>query len=122
MIPSLEWTGQSLHDLANARVAACAIKEEAAVDESDENGLPQLHDLFDSSSNSSVDDQRLVEAFAKLRLPRRLSKFMYRLLVAHCQAHVDTEPVWQIGAGTFESQLALFLRDQDAIDQGLVAK
>ena len=28
MIPSLEWTGQSLHDLANARVAACAAKNE----------------------------------------------------------------------------------------------
>src|SRR4029079_942371 len=35
MLPSLEWTGQSLYDLANARVAACAARE----------ATPQLRDL-----------------------------------------------------------------------------
>ena len=107
MIPSLEWTGQSLYDLANARVAACAA----------EGKTPQLRDLFDAS----IDDARLVDAFAALRVPRHLLKFLYRLLVAHCQAHVDSQPSWKIDSATFEAQLALYIRDQQAVDQGLIA-
>ena len=73
----------------------------------------QLRDLFDRS----IDDSRLIEAFGSLRVPRQLFKFLYRVLVAHCQAHVDTAPKWQVDAATFEAQLALFQRDQQATDQ-----
>lgn len=106
MIPSLEWTGQSLYDLANARVQACA----------DEGKSPRLRELFDAE----ISDARLVEAFAALRVPRHLFKFLYRLLMTHCQAHTDSDPVWQINSGTFEAQLALYRRDQEAADRGLV--
>lgn len=105
MVPSLEWTGQSLYDLANARVAACAAR----------GATPQLRDLFDESIN----DARLVDAFAGLRVPRHLFKFLYRTLAAHCQQHVDTAPVWKISPSTFETQLALARRDQQAVDRGL---
>mgnify|MGYP006908203459 CR=1 FL=1 len=107
MIPSLEWTGAALYDLANARVAACG-KEGAS---------PQLQDLFDESVSSG----RLIEAFGALRVPRHLFKFLHRLLVAHCQSYVSSDPSWLINAATFESQLALYRRDQQAVDRGLSA-
>jgi hypothetical protein len=105
MVPSLEWTGQSLYDLANARVAACAAK----------GATPKLRELFEDE----ITDARLVEAFSTLRVPRHLFKFLYRLLAAHCQQYVDTQPVWRISPGTFETQLALYRRDLQAADRGL---
>ena len=107
LIRSLSWTGQSLYDVANARVAACAA----------DNSSPTLDVLFDES----VDQRRLMEAFGSLRVPRHLFKFMYRLFTTHCNAHSDESPVWQINSGTFESVLAVFQRDQDAFDRGVGA-
>jgi hypothetical protein len=106
VVPSLEWTGESLYDLANARLAACSAA----------GAQPQLRHLFESS----VTDQRLIDAFAALRVPRHLFKFLYRLLVAHCQRHVDTEPVWLISHELFETQWSLYRREQRVVDQGLV--
>ena len=107
MIRSLAWTGQSLYDMAIARIKACAI----------DGSTPSLAALFDQS----VDQRRLIDAFASLRVPRHLFKFMYRLFTAHCNSHSDENPVWQISSGTFESVLALYQRDQDAFDRGLGA-
>jgi len=106
-IRSLEWTGESLYDVAGARVAACAA----------EGSSPTLADFFDGS----IDSRRLVSAFGTLRVPRSLFKFMYRLFTAHCNAHSDADPVWQISSGTFESVLALYQRDQEAMERGLGA-
>jgi hypothetical protein len=107
MIPSLEWTGEALYDVANARLKACAAPGKS----------PTLRDLFDES----VTDRRLIEALRTLRVPRHLFKFMYRLFVAHSNAHTDDNPVWQISGETFESTLAVYSRDQDAFDRGLRA-
>jgi hypothetical protein len=107
LIRSLAWTGQSLYDLANARVKACAADGKS----------PVLTELFETSIN----DRRLKDAFATLRVPRHLFKFLYRLFTAHCNAHSDEEPVWQISGATFESVLALYQRDQDAFDRGVGA-
>lgn len=105
MVPSLEWTGQSLYDLANARVAACG----------EAGKTPALRDLFDPA----IGDARLVDAFAQLRVPRHLFKFLYRLMVAHCQQYVDAAPAWKVAPSTFDMQLALYRRDQQAVDRGL---
>jgi hypothetical protein len=107
LIRSLQWTGQSLYDLANARLAACA----------SEGASPTLADLFEES----IDARRLMDAFGALRVPRHLFKFVYRLLTAHCNAHSDEHPVWRISSGTFESVLALYQRDQDALERGVGA-
>ncbi len=107
MVPSLEWTGEALYDLASARVRACGNGDQAA----------PLRDLF----AATISDARLIDAFRGLRVPRHLFKFMYRLLVAHCNAHRDDNPVWQIASDTFETQLALYRQDQEAIDRGLRA-
>ncbi len=105
MIPSFEWTGEALYDVAVARVRACAGEE----------GGPALQSLFDPAITS----HRLIDAFRSLRVPRRLFKFLYRLLVTHCNQHTDENPVWQISPGTFESTLALAVRDGDAFDRGM---
>ena len=107
MIPSLEWTGEALYDVANARLKACAKP----------GANPSLSSLFDDS----VSERRLFEALRSLRVPRHLFKFMYRLLVSHCNAHTDDDPSWQISSNTFESVLAVYSRDQDSADRGLKA-
>jgi hypothetical protein len=107
LIRSLEWTGQSLFDVANSRLVACAV----------EGNSPALSGFFDQS----IDERRLMDAFGTLRVPRHLFKFMYRLFTTHCNAHSDENPVWQISSGTFESVLALYQRDQDAFDRGVGA-
>ena len=107
MIPSFEWTGEALYDVATARVKACAAAGQA----------PQLRDLFEPGMSNS----RLIEAFRSLRVPRRLFKFLYRLLVSHCNAFTDENPSWAISSNLFESTLALSLRDHDAFDRGVGA-
>ncbi|HEY1600200.1 MAG TPA: hypothetical protein VGG64_11390 [Pirellulales bacterium] len=107
MIPSLDWTGEALYDVANARLKACAI----------DGRTPSLRNLFDDT----VDDRRLIAALRTLRVPRHLFKFLYRVFVAHSNAHTDENPVWQISGPTFESVLALYERDQEAFDRGMAA-
>ncbi len=107
LIPSLEWTGEALFDVASARIKACALPGNS----------PSLRELFDDS----IDDRRLTSAFRGLRVPRHLFKFMYRLFVAHCNAYTDDAPCWKISSERFESVLALYGRDQDAFDKGLRA-
>jgi hypothetical protein len=107
LIRSLEWTGQSLYDLANARLKACAVAGRA----------PTLAELL----AESIDHSRLVNAMHSLRVPRHLFKFLYRLLVTHTNAHSEENPVWRISGETFETVLALYLRDQDAYERGATA-
>ncbi len=103
MVPSLAWTGEALYDVAQARLLACALP----------GARPSLRSLFDED----ISDRRLLEAFRQLRTPRHLFKFMYRLLVAHCNAYSDEAPVWRINSHLFESVLAVYLRDQEAMDR-----
>ncbi len=107
LIRSLDWTGQSLYDVAAARVKACAT----------EGASPTLTALFESA----VNQRRLMDAFGALRVPRNLFKFMYRLITTHCNAHTDESPTWEISGESFQSVLALYQRDQDAFDRGLGA-
>lgn len=105
MIPSLQWTGSALYDLANSRIAAVAADGKS----------PGLRSLFDDS----VTDQRLIEGFKSLRVPRHLFKFLYRLLVDHCNAHTDDHPEYQISNHSFESVLAVYSKDIEASDAGI---
>jgi hypothetical protein len=107
LVRSLAWTGQSLYDLGNARLKACAA----------DGKVPTLADLLDPA----IDARRLKDGLGSLRVPRHLFKFMYRLFMAHCNAYSDENPVWRIGQGQFESVLAVYQRDQDALDRGVGA-
>ncbi|MFO0916573.1 MAG: hypothetical protein U0795_26695 [Pirellulales bacterium] len=105
MIPSLEWTGEALYDVANARIRACSAEGKSA----------DLRSLF----ASSVSDQMMIDGFRRLRVPRHLFKFLYRLLVTHCNSHSEREPVWEIPNTLFDATLAIYLRELDAADKGL---
>jgi hypothetical protein len=102
---SLDWTGESLLDLADARLKACAA----------DGRVPKIADFFDPA----LDRKRLIDAFAQLKVPRHLFKFLYKVFGTHVNAHTDSEPVWQIPVATFESTLALYLRDRDAAERNL---
>jgi hypothetical protein len=104
MVASFQWSGEALYDVANARIQACA----------EQGATPTLRDLFDDA----VTEPRILEIMRTLRVPRHLFKFMYRLLVDHCNAHTDQEPAWSISSQTMEATLAVFQRDQDAFDRG----
>ena len=107
MVPSLDWTGRALYDLANARLSACSTRQPPC----------KLSDLFDES----VPDQRIFDALERLRVPRSAFRFVYRLLVAHCNKHSDEQPAWRITSDTFETELAIFVREQEAAFRGLAS-
>ena len=108
LVPSLEWTGETLYDIASTRVASASVGSPPAT----------LSQLFDPA----VDQRRLIEGLRSLRVPRQLFKFLYRLLVAHCHAHTAEQPVYRIPLERFERELAVFRRDQDAFDRGLAPR
>jgi hypothetical protein len=108
LVPSLEWSGETLYDIASTRVQAASVGATPTT----------LADLFDES----VDHRRLIDGLRSLRVPRQLFKFLYRLLVAHCHAHTDEAPMWTIPLERFERELALFRRDQEAFDRGLAPR
>lgn len=107
MIKAFEWTGEALYDVANARIRACAV----------DGASPSLRDLFDPA----VSDSRLIDAMRSLRVPRNLFKFMYQVFMAHCNACTEGKPQWTISAETFETQLAVYGRQQEAFERGLGA-
>ena len=105
MIPNLEWTGESLYDIAEDRLQACLKEGKKA----------RLIDLFDEGVNR----EELTRQFARLRVPRHLFKFLYRLIVEHCGRYPSETPKWRIGRETLDSTFQLFLRDLDAFDRGM---
>ncbi|MGC6443732.1 MAG: hypothetical protein ACON4H_13845 [Rubripirellula sp.] len=102
VIPAFQWTGESLYDLARARMQACAA----------EGRSPEPKDLF----GPDISEERLLSAFQSLRVPRHLFRLLYRVLVDHCNRHTDSQPVYQIRSETFEAALALYNREAE---QGL---
>ena len=108
LVPSLEWSGETLYDIASTRVKAASVGTPPAT----------LAQLFDPA----VDQRRLIDGLRGLRVPRQLFKFLYRLLVAHCHSHTDEQPVYRIPPECFERELALYRRDQDAFDRGLAPR
>jgi hypothetical protein len=106
LIRSLEWTGQSLYDVANDRIKACAASPELQ---------PRFRDLFDDS----ITDAELIATLDRLRVPRHLFKFMHRLFVEHCNRFTEDQPSWKISRETFQSVFAIYQRDLEAYDRGL---
>jgi hypothetical protein len=101
VIPAFQWTGESLYDLARARMLACAAEGQS----------PEPRDLF----AADLSYERMLSAFQSLRVPRHLFRFLYRVLVDHCNRHTDAQPEFKIKAETFESALAVYTRESDVI-------
>lgn len=100
LIPALEWTGQSLYDLANARLKACTDSTFSG------KGPETLDQLFDSS----LDRNHLISSLQQLRGPRNLFKFLHELLVSHTDSHTDQNPCWEIAPATFDATLREYQR------------
>ncbi len=108
LIRSLEWSGESLYDVASDRLKGCRLD-----DSSDE--AISLRDLFEPELNQSD----LITALSQLRVPRHLFKFLHRLMVEHCARFTEDDPRWLFNAETFHTCHALYLRDLNAFDRGL---
>ena len=105
MIPTFEWTGEALFDVANARIEACAKP----------GTTPTLRDFLDPA----ITEQRMLESFRALRVPRNLFKFLYRVLVDHCNTYTAQDPEWIASSQTYEATLANILQEQEAFDKGV---
>ncbi len=101
VIPAFQWTGESLYDLARARMLACAAEDRS----------PEPKDLF----AADISYERLLSAFQSLRVPRHLFRFLYRVLVDHCNRHTDAQPEFKIKGETFESVLAVYSRESEMV-------
>ncbi|GIX04046.1 MAG: hypothetical protein KatS3mg113_1052 [Planctomycetaceae bacterium] len=108
LIRSLEWTGESLYDLANDRLRAVAVHPSTAAQ-------LNIRNWFEPS----ITPAELIAIFGRLRVPRHLFKFLHRLLIEHCQRYVDQQPRWEIGRETLQATLAVFLRELDLQDRGM---
>ncbi|MEO2032077.1 MAG: hypothetical protein ABGZ35_08320, partial [Planctomycetaceae bacterium] len=107
LINSLEWTGESLYDMATNRLRAC------------------LHETADAKISirslfvPEVTEEELVERFGRLRVPRHLFRFLFRLLTDHCNAATEDNPVWKISSETLANTMTAYQRELDALDRGL---
>ncbi|HUQ70018.1 MAG TPA: hypothetical protein VM165_10870, partial [Planctomycetaceae bacterium] len=106
LIRSLEWTGESLYDLANDRLRAVS---------NDKTSQVKLNQWFDPA----IQEAELVSTLARLRVPRHLFKFIHRLLVEHCNRFTESNPQWTISRETLHASMAVYLRDLEAYDRGM---
>jgi len=106
LIPSLSWTGQALFDVSNDRIRACA---ELA------SKPPSIREFF----SENISESELISTFDRMRAPRHLFKFLYRLLIDHCSKYTEDQPEWKIQPETLQSSLAIYMRDLGAYDQNL---
>ncbi|MEZ6124584.1 MAG: hypothetical protein R3C49_15605 [Planctomycetaceae bacterium] len=107
LIKSLEWTGESLLDMATNRLRACLSE--------DGNASLAIRDFF----ADDVSEQELISKFGRLRVPRHLFRFLYRLLTDHCNKSTEDNPQWKISHETLETCMAGYQRELDAMDRGL---
>jgi hypothetical protein len=107
LIRSLEWTGESLYDLANDRIRATA------------NGSTVNSATLKRWFDDTITEPELVGTLSRLRVPRHLFKFIHRMLVEHCNRYTEASPRWTISRETLQAALAVYLRDLEAYDRGM---
>jgi hypothetical protein len=117
LIKSLEWTGESLFDMASNRIRACMVEHNGAVSPPSGSSSSQMTigDFF----ASDVSREDLIQKFAKLRVPRHLFRFLYRLLTEHCQRTTEDQPSFKINRMTLELVSDAYARELEALDRGL---
>ena len=107
LIKSLEWTGESLYDMATNRIRAC-------LDEGADQKI-SIRNFF----AEDVTEQELINKFGKLRVPRHLFRFLYRLLTDHCNTSTQDNPTWKVSHETLEKCMDAYQRELEAMDRGL---
>lgn len=83
LIERLTWTGPTLFDLCNARLAACRAPGAGAI---------TLTDLFDDD----VSRQDVVDALDQMRQPRDAFKMLYQCVQEHCSNVTEEQGEWRI--------------------------
>lgn len=73
LVNPLRWTGATLHDLCTSRFRNCQRVEGERIE--------QLKELFDEE----VEDRDLVDALDQMHQPRDAFKFLYAVILRHCQ-------------------------------------
>lgn len=106
MVDRLEWSGITLYDLCNRRIAACTNQGVAPA---------RLPDLF--APDVPRDD--LVRALDQMRQPRDAFKLLYRVIQRHCQGVSEEEEAWRIDRHILESVLDQQKERVDALRGGL---
>ena len=112
LIKSLEWTGESLFDMATNRIRACLAESQPA---GPANSQITIGDFF----ADDISREDLIQKFARLRVPRHLFRFLYRLLTEHCNRTTEDQPSWKINRLTLEMVSDVYAREQEALDRGL---
>ena len=100
LIPSLTWTGHSLYDLVNARLAACT-----------DNTMVDVPETLDKWFDDNMTFDHLTNALERIRTPRRVFKFLYELMCEHAQSFTDQNPQWRIATSEFDGTLKHFLKE-----------
>ncbi|GAB4544819.1 MAG: hypothetical protein Tsb0013_02220 [Phycisphaerales bacterium] len=90
LVERLEWTGATLYDLCNARLAAC--REEGADPIS-------LVDLFDDG----VTRQDVIDALDQMHQPRDAFKLIYKCVQDHCANTTEEQAQWRIPKLTLDA-------------------
>ena len=106
MIPSLEWTGEALYDLATARVQACAKP----------GAKPTLQRNVRRFGESTPADRGPAQLCA---CPGICSNSCIACSSPIATPIPTTIPSWQISSEMFEAQLAVYRREQEAFDRGV---
>lgn len=83
LIDRLVWTGATLYDLCNARLAACRRTTGDSI---------TLVDMFEQD----VTRQDLVDALDQMRQPRDAFKFLYQCIQEHCSNVTQEQEAWRI--------------------------
>lgn len=107
LIKSLEWTGESLFDMATNRIRACLTAEASR------------EITIRSFFADDVTSEDLISRFARLRVPRHLFRFLYRLLTEHCNRATEDNPSWTISRSILDTTMESYARELEAFDRGL---
>ena len=94
LIPNLIWTGPSLYDIINARLAACTDKT-----------MVEVPETLDQWFTEDMTIDHLIKSLELVRTPRRVFKFLYDLMSEHAQSFTEQNPQWKISTRLFDEKL-----------------
>ncbi|MGI9012720.1 MAG: hypothetical protein ACR2GY_00555 [Phycisphaerales bacterium] len=106
LIDRLEWSGVTLFDLCNQRMAACTPEGTHAAT------LPALFD-------TSITREDIIAALDQMRQPRDAFKLLYAAIQQHCHQTSDDDPDWTIARASLLSALDRQKERLDALRSGL---
>ena len=115
LIKSLEWTGESLFDMATNRIRACQADAKPGSSVPDASIRITMRDFF----ADDISREDLIQKLSKLRVPRHLFRFLYRLLTEHCNRTTEDQPSFKISRVTLETVSDVYGRELEAFDRGL---